>query len=204
MPLSSKELLFESKKRRSYREFLPQPVDIEVIKDCILTAGTAPSGADKQPWHFVVVTDSATKLALRNKCEEVEKTFYEEKISDKWQKDLNKLNVNYQKPFLTGAPCLIAIFKEMYAINDKGEKELNYYQTESASIAIGMLINALRNAGYSSLTYTPAPMTFLREFFGRPKGETPVMILAVGIADLSYNLPILKKKTLEEISTFIL
>lgn len=204
MPLSSKELLFESKKRRSYREFLPQPVDIEVIKDCILTAGTAPSGADKQPWHFVVVTDSATKLALRNKCEEVEKTFYEEKISDKWQKDLNKLNVNYQKPFLTGAPCLIAIFKEMYAINDKGEKELNYYQTESASIAIGMLINALRNAGYSSLTYTPAPMTFLREFFCRPKGETPVMILAVGIADLSYNLPILKKKTLEEISTFIL
>lgn len=203
MTKSSKQLLEESKKRRSYREFLSQPIDIDIMKDCILTAGTAPSGADKQPWHFVVVTDNKTKIELRKKCEEVEKTFYEEKISKEWQKDLDKLNVDYQKPFLTQAPCLIVVFKEMYILNDKGEKEVNYYQTESVGIAIGMLINALRNAGYSSLTYTPSPMMFLRDFFNRPKGETPVMILAVGQADLNYQLPELKKKTLDEIATFI-
>lgn len=200
----SKQLLEESKKRRSYREFLAQPIDIETIKDCILTAGTAPSGADKQPWHFVVVTDDHTKKQLRKKCEEVEKTFYEEKIGKQWQKDLDKLHVNYQKAFLSEAPCLIVIFKEMYVVNNKGEKESNYYQSESVGIATGMLINALRNAGYSSLTYTPAPMIFLRDFFHRPKGETPVMILAVGKADLNYQLPTLKKKTLEQITTFII
>lgn len=203
MPLSPKELLEESKKRRTYRQFLPEALDMEVIRDCVMTAGTAPSGADKQPWHFCVVTDPEMKQKIRTGAELVEKDFYENKISDEWRADLKKLETNWQKPFLTEAPCLIVIFKEFYKILPDGTKDMNYYVNESAGIAIGFLINAIRNAGYASLTYTPAPPTFLRTLLGRPEGETPVMVLCVGKPDPNFTLPVLKKKTLEEIADFI-
>ncbi|MCJ7834926.1 nitroreductase family protein [Cuneatibacter sp. NSJ-177] len=203
MPLTSKELLEESRKRRTYRSFLEEPVDLEVIKDCILTAGTAPSGADKQPWHFCVVTDPEMKKKIREQAEEVEKDFYQNKISDEWRADLAKLEVNWEKPFLTQAPCLIVIFKEFYRTLPDGTQDKNYYVPESAGISIGFLINAIRNAGYASLTYTPAPPAFLRTLLGRPEGETPVMVLCVGKPDPNYELPKLRKKTLEEIATFI-
>lgn len=203
MPLTSKELLEESRKRRTYRSFLEEPVDLEVIKDCILTAGTAPSGADKQPWHFCVVTDPEMKKKIREQAEEVEKDFYQNKISDEWRADLAKLEVNWEKPFLTQAPCLIVIFKEFYRTLPDGTRDKNYYVPESVGISIGFLINAIRNAGYASLTYTPAPPAFLRTLLGRPEGETPVMVLCVGKPDPNYELPKLRKKTLEEIATFI-
>lgn len=199
----SRILLEESRKRRSYRSFSPEPVDMEVIKNCVLTAGTAPSGADKQPWHFAIVTDPEMKKAIRKESEAVEKQFYESKITEEWQSDLNKLNVNWEKPFLTEAPCLIVIFKENYRLLEDGSKDMNYYVNESVGIATGLLINALRNAGLVSLTYTPAPPTFLRTLLGRPEGEVPVMVLVTGKPDPNYELPVLKKKTFDEIAEII-
>lgn len=201
MPLTPQQLLTESQARRSYRQFLPDSVDTATIEQCILTAGTAPSGADKQPWHFVVITDSDVKAQLRHKCEAIERDFYANKISQQWQQDLDKLHVDTTKPFLTEAPCLIVVFKQMYTVDSAGNTHPNYYVGESVGIATGLLINALRNAGYSSLTYTPAPMTFLTDFCNRPQGESAMLILAVGVADLSYKLPTVTRKPLCDISS---
>ena len=201
--LEKSKLLFEeSRKRRSYRQFIDEPINPEIIRNCILTASTAPSGADKQPWHFCVITDPDMKQRVRAEAEKIEQAFYEEKISAEWQADLEKLSVTYQKPFLTEAPCLIVIFKAFYQLLEDGTKDKNYYVTESVGIATGFLINALRNSGYASLTYTPAPPTFLQTLLNRPIGETAMMVLCVGKADPNYDLPILKKKTLNEIATF--
>lgn len=199
----SKKLLEKARQRRTYRKFLDEAVDLDTIKDCILTAGTAPSGANKQPWHFCVVTDSEMKAKIREKSEEIEKEFYEEKISKEWQSDLNKFELSYQKPFLTEAPCLIVIFKEYYKETGKGEIDKNYYVNESMGISIGFLINALHNAGYASLTYTPAPMMFLRDMLKRPEGETPVMVLAVGKGSPEYKLPSITKKSFDEIADIV-
>lgn len=203
MKQKSQELLEESRKRRTYRQFLPNPIDMEVIKNCVLTAGTAPNGADKQPWHFSIVTDPAMKQRIREESEKVEKKFYDKMITDEWQADLDKLSVTWEKPFLTEAPCLIVIFKEYYKLLPDGTKDKNYYVNESIGISIGFLINAIRNAGLASLTYTPAPPTFLREVLGRPEGETPVMVLVVGKPDPDYKLPVLEKKSFEEIAEII-
>lgn len=135
----SKTLLEKSKKRRTYREFLEDPVDIEIIKDCIMTAATAPSGADKQPWHFSIVVDSAMKKKIREESEKIEKEFYESKITKEWQEDLNKLTLTWEKPFLTQAPCLIVIFKEFYKELENGIIDKNYYVNESIGISIGFL-----------------------------------------------------------------
>lgn len=199
----SKTLLEKSKKRRTYREFLEEPVDIEIIKDCIVTAATAPSGADKQPWHFSIVVDPAMKKKIREESEKIEKEFYESKITKEWQEDLNKLTLTWEKPFLTQAPCLIVIFKEFYKELENGIIDKNYYVNESIGISIGFLINALHNAGYASLTYTPAPIMFLRDLLKRPSGETPVMVLVVGKPDRNYSLPVLTKKTFDEIAEII-
>ncbi len=201
MPLTPQQLLAESQARRSYRQFLPDKLDMATIEQCILTAGTAPSGADKQPWHFVVIDDSEVKSQLRHKCEAIERGFYNSKITQQWQQDLDKLHVDTTKPFLTDAPCLIVVFKQMFTVEGAGNKIPNYYVGESVGIATGLLINALRNVGYSSLTYTPAPMTFLTEFCARPEGESAMLILAVGIADTSYKLPSVVRKQLSDIST---
>lgn len=199
----SKTLLEKSKKRRTYREFLEEPVDIEIIKDCIMTAATAPSGSDKQPWHFSIVVDPAMKKKIREESEKIEKEFYESKITKEWQEDLNKLTLTWEKPFLTQAPCLIVIFKEFYKELENGIIDKNYYVNESIGIFIGFLINALHNAGYASLTYTPAPVMFLRDLLKRPSGETPVMVLVVGKPDPNYSLPVLTKKTFDEIAEII-
>ncbi len=201
--MNSKELLELAKKRRTYREFSQEPVDIEIIKDCIMIAATAPNGANKQPWHFVIVQSRHVKKELRALCEKVESEFYERRISDDWADDLSVLKTNSEKPFLEKAPYLIVVFKENYKILSDGKKNMNYYVTESTNIAIGFLISALHKMGLQSLTYTPAPMTFLRDYFNRPKGETPVMILAVGRGDPNYKLPPILKKNFEEIAEII-
>ena len=202
MPLSPETLLAESRQRRSYRKFLPDPVDRTVLETCLLTAGTAPSGANKQPWHFCVVTDPAMKEKIRAGSEAVEREFYAGRITDAWRHDLEGLALAVEKPFLTEAPCLIVVFKEWWRPGADGEQEKNYYVTESACLATGLLINALRNAGYASLIYTPAPPTFLRELLGRPEGETPVMVLCVGRPDPSYELPAITRKELGEFVSF--
>lgn len=199
----SRDLLKEAQKRRTYREFLTEDINMEIIKDCIMTAGTAPSGANKQPWKFIIVTDQEMKNNIREKSEEIEKEFYSKKISPEWQEDLNKFKLNWEKRFLSEAPCLIVIFKEFYKELENGELDKNYYVNESVGISIGFLINALHNSGYASLTYTPAPMLFLRDLLKRPEGETPVMVLAVGKANPSYQLPKLSKKSFEEIAEII-
>lgn len=197
------KLLEESLKRRSYRKFLNKKVDEEILKACLLTASTAPSGANKQPYHFYVVTNEDVKALIRREAEKVEKIFYEEKISKNWEKDLEILNVTYEKPFLTQAPCLIVCFKELYTIDSNQVKHSNYYINESSLIAIGLLINALRNAALASLTYTPMPNNFLSDILGVSKNLSPIMIIACGYPDLSYDLPDLKRKELKDFTTFI-
>ena len=202
MSEESKKLREESETRRSYRKFLRDKIDKATIEDWIMTASTAPSGANKQPWYFCVVTDEKMKRSIREEAEKIEESFYKEKISDEWRQDLKHLKTNWSKPFLTEAPCLIVIFKENYKVNSNGEKQKNYYVNESVGIAIGLLINAIRNSGYKSLTYTPAPMLFLKKMFNRPEGESPVMILVVGKGDPKYELPCIRKKTIEEVAKF--
>ncbi len=201
MPLTPQQLLLESQARRSYRQFLPDAVDMSTIEQCILTAGTAPSGAGLQPWHFVVISDTEVKRQLRTKCEDIEREFYSCKITKQWQSHLDKLHVDTTKAFLTEAPVLIVVFKVMYNTDSAGNTTPNYYVGESVGIATGLLINALRNAGLATLTYTPAPMGFLTDFCHRPQGETAMMILAVGKADSSYSLPNIARKQLTDISS---
>lgn len=203
MLAKSQALLEATKTRRSCRKFLPDALDMAVIENCVLTAGLAPNGADKQPWHFCIVTSDEMKQKIRQQSEAVERTFYEEKISDTWRSDLAKLAVNWEKPFLTQAPCLIVIFKEMYKTLPDGTKDTNYYVGESVGIATGFLINALHQVGLASLTYTPAPMGFLNALCNRPKGEIPEMILAVGKADSSYDYPTLVKKSFHQIAEIL-
>lgn len=198
----TKKLLEESKLRRSYRSFAEEPVDIEEIKDCIATAGTAPSGANMQPWHYTVVLDPEMKKKIREESEKIEYEFYHGKISDKWASDLSHLNIDITKPFLTQAPCLIVCLAQPFRY-ENGEQFSNYYVQESAGLANGMLINALRNAGYVTLTYTPAPMKFVAELCGRPDNERPVMILAVGRPDPEWQPPAITRKPLEEIMDII-
>jgi len=199
----SNDLLKQAQNRRTYREFLSEEIDMETIKNCIMTAGTAPSGANKQPWKFIIITDQEMKNKIREKSEEIEKEFYNKKISSEWQDDLNKFKLNWEKQFLSEAPCLIVIFKEFYKELRNGELDKNYYVNESVGISIGFLINALHNSGYASLTYTPAPMLFLRDLLERPEGETPVMVLAVGKPSPNYELPKITKKSFDEIAKII-
>jgi len=198
----SRALRKESEARRTYRKFLPERIDRETIEDWLMIASTAPSGANKQPWFYCVVTDDKMKMKIREEAEKVEEVFYKEKISDEWRKDLEELKTDWSKPFLSEAPCLIVIFKEFYRTMENGQKEKNYYVNESVGLAVGLLINAIRDSGYHSLTYTPAPMNFLKDMFKRPEGETPVMILAVGKKDERYDLPEINRKAVNEIAEF--
>lgn len=202
MSAKSKELREQSNQRRSFRKFIGSNIERETIEDWLMTASSAPSGANKQPWYFCVVTDDQKKAKIREEAEHIEEAFYREKITDEWREDLSVLKTGWQKPFLTEASCLIVIFKEMYVVNKEGIKEKNYYVNESVGLATGLLINAIRHSGYRSLTYTPAPMTFLKKMFGCPEGMSATMILAVGKPDVSYELPEIKRKSLEEIAEF--
>ncbi len=193
--MKSNELLLKMIHRRSCRQFSNSPVDIQIIQDCIMCASSAPNGANKQPWHFIVIQNPEIKKKLRIKCEEIEKEFYEKKITQQWSNDLKKLNVNYQKPFLEEAPYLIIIFKQMSYDNKP-----NYYVNESCGISIGMLIQSLHLCGIDTLTYTPAPMMFLRDMFQRPTSEIPVIILAAGKKSDTYKAPKLSKKNFNDIA----
>ncbi len=170
----------ELRKRRTVRDFSDRPVSREVIEACLLAAGTAPNGANRQPWHFVVVGDPEIKRKIREAAEEEERAFYAGRASDEWLEALEHLATDAEKPFLVRAPYLIVIFAESHEVGEDGEKVKNYYVTESVGIATGMLITALHWAGLVSLTHTPSPMGFLNEILGRPKNERAFLILVVG------------------------
>ncbi|MEL7833317.1 nitroreductase family protein [Fodinibius sp. Rm-B-1B1-1] len=193
----------DMKRRRTIREFSDRPVPGEIIKDCIRTAGTAPNGANKQPWHFAVVSDPEVKKEIREAAEEEEREFYERRATDEWLEALAPLGTDADKPFLEEAPYLIAIFSKSYGIKENGEKETHYYVKESVGIATGMLITAIHNAGLASLTHTPSPMGFLNDILDRPENERPFLLLVVGYPKEDVKVPDISKKSLDEISSFI-
>ncbi|MFT4519253.1 MAG: iodotyrosine deiodinase [Halioglobus sp.] len=201
------ELYYQGIKRRhSVRHFADRPVPRDIIETCIKAAGTAPSGANHQPWHFVCVENRDIKHKIRLAAEEEERNFYAGKAGDTWLRDLAKVGTDAQKPFLETAAWLIVIFLQRSALNDDGSKQKNYYMSESCGIATGFLINALHEAGIATLTHTPNPMTFLSEVLDRPASERAYMILVAGYPANDAVVPAaaVKKKPLEEISSFII
>jgi nitroreductase len=193
----------EIKKRRSVRHFSSRPVPIDVIETCLAAAGTAPSGAHKQPWHFVVVTEPALKREIRTAAEKEERAFYEERAPDDWLTALAPLGTDASKPFLENAPCLIVIFAKSYEVEDTDVKTKNYYVQESVGIATGLLLTAIQYAGLVSLTHTPSPMGFLNDILHRPGNERPYLVLVVGYPAGEATVPDLQRKSLHEIATFL-
>lgn len=196
------EFLAELRRRRSLRFFSPRPVDLEVVRTCLLAAGTAPNGANQQPWHFAVVTDPDLKHQIRAGAEKEEVEFYTRRAPDDWKETLRPFNVNEHKPYLEIAPVLIAIFAQSYSLTPVGEKIKHYYVQESVGIATGFLIAALHHAGLVTLTHTPSPMGFLNEILERPANERPFLLLVVGYPAEDAVVPVITKKPLDQIASF--
>lgn len=190
--------------RRTIRDFSDEAVPRELIETCIRAAGTAPSGANHQPWHFVAISDVDIKRKIRIAAEAEEREFYAEKASPEWLDALTPLGTDDAKPFLETAPWLIAVFAQRRGGVRAGDDNKNYYVTESVGLATGMLITALHSAGLGTLTHTPAPMGFLTEICARPKTEKPFVLMVVGYPAKDAKVPkhALIKKSLEDISTF--
>jgi nitroreductase len=191
------------KRRRTVRDFSDKPVQKEIIENCIKAAVTAPSGANLQPWHFVVVSNPEIKKKIRIAAEEEEREFYSKRAPKEWLEVLEPLGTDENKPFLETAPYLIAIFYKSYEVLPDGRQIKQYYAMESTGIATGILITAIHNAGLVSLTHTPSPMNFLNEILNRPKNERPFLLLVVGYPAKDVKVPDIKKKSLQEIASFI-
>ncbi len=187
------------KARRSVRFFRDTPVALDVIDTLIATAGTAPSGANKQPWTFCAVSDPSIKRQIREAAEEEEKAFYAGRAPESWLEDLGPIGTNWEKPFLETAPWLIVVFKHVQEVRPDGEVRKNYYVTESVGIACGMLIAAIHEAGLATLTHTPSPMNFLSEILDRPSHEKPYLLLPVGYAAYDASVPNITRKHLDHI-----
>ena len=192
----------EVTRRRTVREYSDRPVPRRVIEECLRAAGTAPSGANHQPWHFVVVSDPEVKACIRVAAEDEERAFYNGGAPQEWLDALAALGTDEHKPFLETAPYLIAIFAERYMLGPEGGKVKNYYVQESVGIATGILITALHHAGLATLTHTPSPMNFLNEILGRPSNERPFLLLVTGYPADDARVPEITKKPLDEIATF--
>jgi nitroreductase len=190
-------------RRRTLRYFSSRPVPRQVIEECLLAAGSAPSGANLQPWHFVVVTDAGVKHQIREAAEREEYAFYHGGAPRAWLDDLAPLGTDEHKPYLEIAPYLIAIFAQNYRILAGGRRAKNYYVTESVGIATGMLITAIHHAGLVALTHTPSPMGFLNQILCRPKNERPFLLLVVGYPADDAVVPDIGKKLLQDIATFV-
>jgi iodotyrosine deiodinase len=199
----SKEFYREMDRRRTVREFSPQEIPDGVIEDCLRAAGTAPSGANQQPWHFAVVRDPLVKKKIRVAAEEEEQVFYGGRAPDDWLRALDHIGTGWEKPFLEVAPCLIAIFQQSYVLDGDGARVKHYYPKESVGLATGLLITALHHAGLATLTHTPSPMGFLNEILERPEGEKPFLLLVVGYPAAGASVPDLQRKDLGEIASFI-
>ena len=185
--------------RRSVRDFSDRPVPRELIEDAIRTAGTAPSGANQQPWQFVAVDNPDLKQEIREAVEEEERKTYEERMPDEWREALAPLGTDWQKPYLTTAPWIVVCFAEPYGIDENGDKQTHYYVQESVGIACGLFITALHHMGLATLTHTPAPMGFLRDILDRPDHERPYILFPVGYPAADATVPDIDKKPLDEI-----
>ena len=201
MELQSKTFLNSLLRRRTIRDFSDKPIEREVIENCIKTAGTAPSGANMQPWHFVLISNPKIKKQIRVAAEKEEKEFYEKRAPKEWLEALAPLGTDNNKPYLETAPYLIAIFMQRYGKLPDGREVKHYYGLESVGIATGMLITAIHDAGLASLTHTPSPMGFLNEILERPKNERPFLILVVGHPAEGATVPDIKRKDISEIMT---
>jgi len=201
----SKEFFEEIKRRHTIREFSDRPVEKTIIENCIKSAGTAPSGANHQPWFFTAISDPKIKSAIRDAAEKEEKAFYEGRAGDEWLDALQALGTDEDKPYLETAPWLIAIFAQQKGGVTIEERRKNYYVRESVGIATGFLINALHHSGLATLTHTPKPMNFLNEICNRPKTDKAYILLVVGYPSKDARIPehALVKKSLEDISEFI-
>lgn len=191
--------------RRSVRDFSNAPVPKTVIEACIRTAGSAPSGANRQPWHFVAVGDVATKTQIRVAAEKEERAFYGGRASSSWLQALQPLGTTAEKPFLDIAPWLIVVFAQKHGDEPEagGQHLKNYYVNESVGMACGLLLGALHHVGLATLTHTPSPMGFLRDILKRPTNERAYVLLVVGLAAAAAQVPDIRRKPLNEISTFV-
>ncbi|MHA2171368.1 MAG: nitroreductase family protein [Candidatus Kariarchaeaceae archaeon] len=185
--------------RRSVRFFSDEAIPLEIIENVIKTAGTAPSGAHKQPWTFVVVTDPEIKKKIRIAAEEEERKNYSGRLNDEWLNDLAPLGTTWEKPFLETASYLIVAFKQRYGVGEDGSHKKHYYVSESVGIAVGFLIAAIHQAGLVTLTHTPSPMNFLSKILERPENEVPFILLPVGYPAKNATVPDLKRKYLSNI-----
>jgi len=203
MALRASELLSEMQRRRSVRQFSDRPVPLEVITSCVMTAGSAPSGANLQPWHFVVITDPEVKHQIRVAAEREEYEFYHHRAPKAWLEALAPLGTDEHKPYLETAPFLIAIFSQSYGVGSEGRRVKHYYAKESVGIATGFLIAALHHVGLVCLTHTPSPMGFLNEVLNRPAQEKPFLLLVVGYPAEDAVVPNIGRKSLQEIASFV-
>jgi nitroreductase len=190
-------------RRRSVRDFSSRPVERPVIEACLAAAGSAPSGANLQPWYFVVVQDPQVKQRIRVAAETEERAFYEARAPRDWLDALAPLGTDAHKPFLETAPYLIAVFQQRYSTADNGKRVKHYYAAESVGLATGLLIAALHHAGLATLTHTPSPMGFLNRILERPRSERPFLLLVTGYPAPGAQVPEITRKTLGEIATFV-
>jgi len=202
MEQRAKAFFEEVNRRRTVRQFSDRPVPRAVVEQCLRAAGTAPSGANRQPWHFVVVADPDVKRRIREAAEHEEREFYEHRAPADWLEALAPLGTDENKPFLETAPYLIAVFAERWLRGPAGEKLNNYYVVESVGLAAGLLIAALHHSGLATLTHTPSPMGFLGEILGRPDNERPFLLLVVGYPAADAVVPDIRRKSMEQIATF--
>jgi len=190
--------------RRSVREFSPDPVSRELVETAIAVANTAPSGANRQPWHFAAVSDPAVKAKIRRGAEAEEKEFYDGgRATEEWLEALAPLGTEWQKPFLEIAPWLVVVFKQIHAVGADGSKLTNYYVNESVGIACGLFIAAIHKMGLATLTHTPQPMRFLTKILDRPSNERPYILFPVGYPHPDCQVPEISKKNLEDVSTWL-
>jgi nitroreductase len=191
--------LATAQRRRSVRSFSRQPIPLDVVVDAIAAAGTAPSGAHKQPWTFVLVTDDAVKRQIREAAEEEERLSYGGRMPDEWLRALEPLGTDADKPHLEDAPALIVVFEQGYGLRPDGTKEKHYYVRESVGIAVGIMLAALNDAGLATLTHTPSPMGFLAELLERPPNERAFVLVPVGFPAEGATVPALERKSLDRI-----
>lgn len=202
MAKRAKEFLQAMETRRSVREFSSESVPRELIEVAVQTASTAPSGANRQPWKFVVVGNPELKRKIRVAAEAEEKASYEQRMPDEWLEALAPLATDWKKPFLETAPWLVVAFAEAYGVLDDGSKQKNYYVQESVGIACGLFIAALHQMGLATLTHTPSPMGFLSEVLNRPKNERPYILFPVGYPAEGAKVPVIEKKSLEQVAVW--
>jgi nitroreductase len=190
-------------RRRTVRDFSDRAVPRALVEDAVMTAASAPSGANQQPWTFVCISDPAVKARIRVAAEEEERTFYESRAGEEWLEALAPLGTDWRKPFLETAPWLIACFGQRYGLGPEGKRIKHYYVPESVGIAMGFLIAALHNAGLATLTHTPSPMGFLNEICGRPAHEKAYVLLVAGYPAENCTVPKIEKKSLDQVSVWI-